>query len=217
MNRLRLPIVVTPPPPVGAAVDRDELAEDVAVGRSPAASARPDTSGPAARGRSRRYGKISLPSPIVVCLRSPPRRRPCSCVRCVTCGPITANGPTDRALADRRRSGARARADRSRRVGVTTSSSSASTTVCPSTSATAVAFTSGPRVAPSVTTSFSRSPGTTCLRNLAPSTPRSCTPRPCAPGELEQQERRGLGQRLDHEDRRHAAACPGNVPGKNLR
>ena len=92
-----------------------------------------------------------------------------------------------------------------RAIGATTSTSSAS--------ATGLAVDDRPRAgrgpadrvaAPSVTSSRSRSPGTTCRRNLARSTPRSATRARGGPvAALEQQQRRHLRQRLDHQHRRH--------------
>ena len=77
----------------GAAVDGDELAEDVARADLEAGRLRPCTSGPAAPGQSRRTGTLRCRRRSWCGRRSPPTRRSCSCGRCATCGPITANGP----------------------------------------------------------------------------------------------------------------------------
>ena len=60
------------------------------------------------------------------------------------------------------------------------------------------------RRGPTVTSSVSRSPGTTCSRNFALSTPRSqARPIVAAVRPVHQQDGRDLRQRLDHQDARH--------------
>ena len=204
MNRLRSPIVVTPPPP---SVPRWMVTNsrkmlpvaDLEPGRLALVfqvlRRQPDRRD-TGRFRCRRRSSCAL--------RSPPTRRSCSCGRCVTCGPITANGADHRARADHRgRRHARQRID-VRRSACTASSSSASTTVWPSTSATAVAFTSGPRVAPSVTIELQLIAGNDVLAELGVVDAAQLHAAAAgAPGVIEQQQRRRLRQRLDHEDRRH--------------
>ncbi len=96
----------------------------------------------------------------------------------VTCGPIVAYGPmtvptptraAGSTIAVSWMTGAASAASRTSRA----STSCASATTWPATLATAAVRTIRPRRRPSVTCSSSRSPGTTCRRNFAFSTPRS--------------------------------------------
>src|SRR5262245_46461918 len=91
-----------------------------------------------------------------------------------TSGPITACGPTTVPV-PMRACGSTCAVGSIRASSCTASTSSASATSCPPTSAAARARTSGPRRRSSVTSSLRRSPGTTCFRNFALSTPRSVT------------------------------------------
>ena len=156
-------------------------------------------------------GKIWLPSPISV---TPSITHD---------APIRQSRPIVHALADRdvgadHRAGADRRADGwtiavgwmsavARLPAPTGSSpitSSASAATLPLMLATAFARAIDSRRGPIVTSSVSRSPGTTGSRNFALSTPRSQAPDDRrAAGRVHQQDGRDLRQRLDHEHARH--------------
>ena len=180
MNRLRSPMRRDAATAGGAAMDGDELAEDVAGADHEPCRPRPCISGPAAPGQSTRTETPRCRRRSWCGRRSPPMRRSVQLRPMRTSRTDHRKGADARAFADHR-IGMHARAagrssSATRRID-DASTSVASATGWPSTSATPRALTSGPRAAPRETSSFSRSPGTTCLRNLAPSTPRSCTRR----------------------------------------
>ena len=168
-------MVVSPPPP---AVPRWIVTNSRKMLRSPmtGACARPGTSGPAAAGRSTRTGRsrcrrrssvqpsMTADAPIV---QSRADRAPAG--RSRRCGPI------DGALRRSAPSGARAPSDRSAvRVGHDAPAAARPRPPPGRRRTPPPARAPAARAArPSVTSSRSRSPGTTCRRNLASLTPRS--------------------------------------------
>ena len=187
-----------------AAVDRDELAEDVPLADHAAASARPCTSGPAAPGRSRPSERSACRRRSRSILRSLPMRRCCSacqssrrdrwcnagrssCPRRSRAAGMHVRGRIDIAPRRRQRPAAallRRPADRPRR---------------PSPAPSPAANGSARAVTSSAADRRARPAGGTsrCSRRAAHPRRRWCA------GALEQQDRRHLRQRLDHQHRRH--------------
>ena len=208
MNRLRSPIVVTPPPP--------RVPRLIVTNSRKMLPRADDEARPLAavlqvlrRQADRRHtGRSAVSSPIVgPAVDDRPTRRSGSSLPMRTCGPIDGVRPDDGAGADLARSDARAPSDRllPRPASIAKQQLGLRHDLAVDVRRAPCACASATARGPSVTSSRSRSPGTTCRRNLASSTPRSARRAPSsgAVSAIEHQHRRHLRQRLDHQHGRH--------------
>ena len=190
-----------------AAMDGDELAEDVASGRSRAASARRGTSGPAASGRSRRAGTPRCRRRAsVAAVDDRATRRSCSARPIRTCGPI------DGVRADRRAGADHRAPDRRSAVGWIDDAGSRSSAITSVASATTWSSTSawprdaGDRAAlgdqPHLQADAIAGHDLAAELDAVDAAQRGARLERLAVA-VEQQDRRGLGQRLDHQHARH--------------